>query len=383
MMAQFELVMLLHFSRVVGQPVFYRLVQPVSLLVTTKCTVRTMSSLSEIPKSMKAIRVEKNGGPEVNVLKEIPVPQPKDNEVLIKVEYTGVNFIDNYQRSGLYNRPLPYTVGQDAVGTIVALPFSAALPSTSLPTLKLGQRVLTPVGESFAEYLVAPVGKVAPLPDFVKPEDGPAYATTAFTAAALVKESYPIQKGDWVLVRAAAGGVGTLLSQLSKHLGASVIGTTSSPEKAKIAKENGADHVLLTTDSSESNVKKLLELTGGKGVHVVYDGVGKDTWEEDFEVIRPKGTIVTYGNASGPVPPFAPLKLSPKCLKVTRPTLGPFINDPQDFALYANFIFDTIKAGGLKSTTYKVYDFSAEGVAQAQTDITSRSTIGKLVIKVA
>jgi NADPH2:quinone reductase len=136
--------------------------------------------------------------------------------------------------------------------------------------------------------------------------------------------------------------------QLGKYFGANVIGTVSTPEKAALAKSNGADHILLTSSPSSENVSAILSLTGGKGVHAVYDGVGKDTWEEDFEVVRPKATIVTFGNASGPVPPFAPLKLSPKALKVTRPTLGPFIAEPEDFARYAKEIFEIVQKGGLK-----------------------------------
>jgi NADPH:quinone reductase-like Zn-dependent oxidoreductase len=136
--------------------------------------------------------------------------------------------------------------------------------------------------------------------------------------------------------------------QLGKYFGANVIGTVSTPEKAALAKSNGADHILLTSSPSSENVSTILSLTGGKGVHAVYDGVGKDTWEEDFEVVRPKATIVTFGNASGPVPPFAPLKLSPKALKVTRPTLGPFIAEPEDFARYAKEIFEIVQKGGLK-----------------------------------
>jgi len=333
-----------------------------------------------IPKTMKAIQVEKTGGPEQCVLNEIPVPTPKADEVLIKVEWTGANFIDNYYRSGLYPRDLPFTLGQDAVGILVQLP--SGITPTSLPALKLGQRVLAPAGASFAEYVVNPWWKVAPLPEYIEPKEAVALATTGFTAMTLVKEAYEVKKGDWVLVRAAAGGVGILLCQLCKSIGAHVIGTTSSAEKAEVAKANGADVVLLSTDSSEANVSKILELTG-LGVHVAYDGVGKDTWEEDFLVVRPKGMIVTYGNSSGPVPPFAPLKLGPKSLKVTRPRMDPFISTPEEFAYYANEIFDTYKKGGLKVTIGKEYPFTAEGVAQTQIDITSRGTIGKLVIHVS
>ncbi|KAK4684070.1 NADPH:quinone reductase, partial [Tremellales sp. Uapishka_1] len=347
-------------------------------------------SSAAIPKTMKAIQVEEVGGPEKVVLNTIPVPTPKGDEVLIKVDWSGVNFIDTYFRSGLYPKPMPFTLGQDAVGTLVSLPASSDIKHG----FSLGQRVLTTAGNAFAEYQAVPYGKIAVLPDDIPAQDGVGLATQAFTAAALVKESYEVKKGDWVLVRAAAGGI-------AKYLGAHVIGTTSTEEKAQLAKENGADHVVLTTNSSEDNVKEvsqlisvsqavvktklsqILRLTEGKGVHVVYDGVGKDTWEEDFLVVRPKATIVTFGNASGAVPPFAPLKLSAKSLKVTRPTLGPFIAEPEDFARYASFVFDLYKNGGLKVKTHKVYDFTAEQVAQSQIDIASRGTTGKLLIHVS
>ncbi|EIW70223.1 hypothetical protein TREMEDRAFT_38859 [Tremella mesenterica DSM 1558] len=338
-----------------------------------------------IPKSMKAIRVEKTGGPEVNVLEEIPVPIPGKGEGLVKVLWTGTNFIDNYFRSGLYPRPLPYTPGQDIVGILLSLPEDyVPTDSSDLPRLEIGQKILAPVAGSgsFAEYATCPISKIAPLPNDIPGPDGIAASTTAFTALALVTESYEVKKGDWVLVRAASGGVGLVLCQLCAHLGANVLGTVSSPAKADLAKQNGAQHVLFTTDSSEENVKRVLELSGG-GVHVVYDGVGKDTFEEDFEVVRPKATIVTFGNASGAVPPFSPLKLGPKALKLTRPTMNPFISTQEDFTRYASKIFDLIKQGGLKFTIHKIYDFSPEGVSQSQIDIASRGTVGKLVIKVA
>jgi len=344
-----------------------------------------MSSKITIPKTMKAILVEETGGPEKCVLRDIPVPTPKEDEVLIKVEWSGVNYIDNYFRSGLYPKPLPFIQGQDVVGRIVSLPTSSEYTTTktSLPTLALGQRVFNSLGNSFAEYQVAPWWKVAPLPDDVDPKDGVSLGTQALTALYLLKESYEVKKGDWILVRAAAGGVGLLLCQLARSLGANIIGTTSSEEKAELAKANGANYVLLTTNSSEDNVKEIMRLTGDKGVHVVYDGVGKDTWEEDFEVTRHKATIVFFGNASGPVPPFAPSKMQPKSLKTTRPTLGSFIPTPEDFARYAKMAIEAVQSGALKFTVHKVYNFTGEDVAQSQRDISGRGTTGKLLIKVS
>ncbi|WWC85262.1 uncharacterized protein L201_000124 [Kwoniella dendrophila CBS 6074] len=335
---------------------------------------------TEIPKTIKAIQVDKAGGPEVNVLREIPTPVPKDDELLIKVEWTGVNYIDNYFRSGLYPKQFPYTVGQDAVGIVVTLPKNT---STSSVKINIGDKVWTTAGNSFAEYLVAPRDRIALLPKEIDSKDGVSLATQGLTALYLLKESYPAKKGDWVLVRSAAGGVGLILTQIAKHFSVNVIATVSSESKVELVKQNGADHVLLSSDSSESNIKKILELTGGEGVHGVYDGVGKDTWEENFEIVRRKGTIVTYGNASGPVPEFSPLRLSAKALKVTRPTLFAIVKTQQEWDEYTSELVEITKKANIKYAVHKIYNFTAEDVAQAQRDISSRGTTGKLLIKVS
>ncbi|WVQ78264.1 hypothetical protein IAT38_000349 [Cryptococcus sp. DSM 104549] len=334
---------------------------------------------TQIPKTQKAIQVDAIGGPEVNVLREIQVPTPKDDEVLIKIQWTGVNYIDNYFRSGVYSKPsFPYTVGQDVVGTLLTTPKSSAIPFT----IPVGATVYTPSGPSFTEYLVAPAARVAALPEGVDKKDGVSWATLGLTSLTLVKESYPVKKGDWVLIRAAAGGVGLVLTQVVKYLGGHVIGTVSSPEKAEQAKQAGADLVLLTTDDSKENVKKIVEATNG-GVHAVYDGVGKDTWEENFEVVRRKGTIVTFGNASGPVPAFTPLKLTPKALKVTRPSVFSIVQTPEEFKEYTDELAEIITKGNIKFAVHKVYELTQEDVIQAQKDISGRGTTGKLLVHVS
>ncbi|WRT66914.1 uncharacterized protein IL334_003879 [Kwoniella shivajii] len=329
---------------------------------------------TQIPKTIKAIQVDKAGGPEVNVLREIPTPSPGENEVLIKVQWTGVNYIDNYFRTGLYPVTYPYTVGSDAVGTLISAPKDYPI--------KEGSKVFTTAGKAFAEYLVAPTDRVAVLPDDIDPKDGVSLGVQGLTALYLLKESYQVKKGDWVLIRAAAGGVGLIFIQIAKYLGVNVIGTVSSESKAELVKKNGADHVLLSTDSSESNIKKILDITGGEGVHAVYDGVGKDTWDENFEIIRRKGTIVTFGNASGPPPAFSPLKLSAKALKVTRPTLHAVVKTQEEWDEYTSELIDISKKGNINYAVHKVYDFTAEDVAQAQRDISGRGTTGKLLIKI-
>ncbi|ORX39667.1 hypothetical protein BD324DRAFT_640883 [Kockovaella imperatae] len=340
----------------------------------------------QIPKTMKAIQVDHTGGPEVNKLVEIPVPEPKDNEVLIKVHYTGVNFIDTYFRTGLYPKPTPYIVGQDAIGTLVTLPTSYTQPDhypSNLPPLKVGTRVLTLQGPSFAEYMTVPLSKVVALPENVDPKDGVALATTSFTSWGLVTESYKVKKGDWVFIRAASGGVGTVLCQMCAHIGANIIAQTSTEEKAKLAKENGAQNVLLSTLSSEETVKKTMELTNGLGCQVIYDGIGKDTFEENFLLVRRLGTIALFGNASGPPPSFSPLKLSPKALKITRPQMNAMLETPEEFNDFAGHIFELYSKGAVKAYIHKTYPLTAEAVAQAQVDITSRGTTGKLIIEVA
>lgn len=262
------------------------------------------------------------------------------------------------------------------VGTV------ASVPGANPGGLSVGERVWAPAGASFAEYAVAAADKAVRLPAGVAARDGVSMCTAALTAVTLAREAYAVRAGDWVLVRAAAGGVGLLLVQLCAHLGAHVIATVSTHAKAALAQENGAHHVLLSTAPSADNVKKINELSGG-GVHVVYDGVGKDTWDEDFEVTRVGGTICTFGNASGPVPPFSPLRLSAKCLKVTRPTLFPFIARPDDFRRHADEVSRLAQQGVLKFKVHKVYPFTEEGVRQTQIDITGRGTTGKLLIHVS
>nr|XP_019002340.1 NADPH2:quinone reductase [Kwoniella mangroviensis CBS 8507]OCF65801.1 NADPH2:quinone reductase [Kwoniella mangroviensis CBS 8507] len=335
---------------------------------------------TQIPKTIKAIQVDKVGGPEVNVLREIPTPVPKENEVLIKVQWRRditvlTHFVSLDFRSGLYPVQHPYTVGQDAVGTLVQAPEGYPI--------KVGSRVFTTAGSAFAEYLVASRDRVAALPEDIDPKDGVSMATQGLTALYLLKESYPVKKGDWILNRAAAGGVGLILTQIAKYLGVNVIGTVSSQSKVETVKQSGADHVLLSSDSSESNVKKILELTGGQGVHAVYDGVGKDTWEEDFDVVRRKGTIVTYGNASGAVPPFPATKLSPKALKVTRPTLFAVVKTQEEWDEYTSELIDITKKAKIHYAVHKEYGYSAEDVIQAQKDIQGRGTTGKLLIKIS
>ncbi|KZT58295.1 NAD(P)-binding protein [Calocera cornea HHB12733] len=337
-----------------------------------------------LPKTMKAIQIEKTGGPEVLQLSEVSSPTPSADKIIIKVEWAGVNYIDTYKRAGVYTLPLPLVLGEEFSGTIAALPTSDSVLKSeqyALRGFQVGDRVAGTASGSFAEYVAAPWDKCWKLPPHVATETGALSVLQGLTALTMIRETYPVKRGDYVLVHAAAGGVGLLLCQACSYLGAHVIGTVSTPAKAELAKQNGAEDVII---SKEQNVtEEVKKLTGGQGCHVIFDGIGKDTWEDDFEMIRRKGTIITYGNASGVVPPFAPLKLAGKNVKVARPTLTNYIATPEESAEYFEWLFQLIDKGVLKFHVHEKYPFTADGLRKAQTDITSRGTTGKLVIQVA
>lgn len=255
---------------------------------------RTLATMPSVPETMKALQIHSQGGLDVLAMHDIAVPKPKEDELLVKVEYAGVNYIDTYQRSGLYPLQLPFVLGNEAAGTVVQVGSGGTTGDVSVGDLVTAYCA----GGAFAQYAAIPRSRSYKVAGNVNAKLAAAATLQGLTgewggkeertlstltvwcvssAWTLVKEAYPIQKGDWVLVHAAAGGVGLLLCQMASHLGAHVIGTTSTAEKAQLAKENGAEHIVNYT--SESIVDKVLELTGGKGVQGIYDGVGKDTWE--------------------------------------------------------------------------------------------------------
>jgi len=317
-------------------------------------------------------------------LGDIATPSPSADKIIIKVEWAGVNYIDTYKRAGIYTLPLPLVLGEECSGTIVALPTSESVIKSeqyALRGFQVGDRVACIASGSFAQYVGAAWEKCWKLPPHVETKIGALSVLQGLTALTMIRETYPVKKGDYVLVHAAAGGVGLLLCQACSHLGAHVIGTASTPAKAELAKQNGAEYVIV---SKEQNVvEEVNKLTDGQGCHVILDGIGKDTWEDDFEMIRRKGTIITYGNASGVVPPFAPLKLVPKNVKVARPALFGYIVTAEEAAEYFGWLFELIDQGVLRFHVHEEYPFTADGVRKAQIDITSRGTTGKLVIKVA
>ncbi|KAF8750507.1 hypothetical protein RHS01_09267 [Rhizoctonia solani] len=282
-------------------------------------------------------------------------------------------------RGGVYPREDPFTLGQEGAGTIVVLPTASEVLNSEeykIRGFKQGAKVVAYASGSFAEY-VAVRGKM-----FNSFPRGPG------TALTFVKEAYPVKKGDWILVHAAAGGRRAPLypaththAQLANQLGANVIGTTSTPAKAEIAKKAGAKHVILYTETPVSS--EVLKLTDGRGVEAIFDGVGASTWEDDFVSIRRKGTIVSYGNASGVVPPFSVLKLGAKNVKVCRPVVGNYLTEPAEFHQYSSELLELIKDGKLNIAIHAEYPFTTEGIRQTQIDISGRGTSGKLLVKVS
>jgi NADPH2:quinone reductase len=320
---------------------------------------------------MKAIQVQKTGGPEVLTLVDLPVPKPKANEAVVKIAAIGVNFIDVYFREGRYPAPLPFIDGQEAAGTVTEV-------GNEVKTVKPGDRVAyTGVIGSYAEYAAVPADRLVHVPDKITDQQAAAAMLQGMTAHYLVNSTYPLKKGETALIHAAAGGVGLLLVQMAKNIGARAIGTVGTEEKAKLAREAGADEVILYTQKDfEAETKRLTE---NKGVHVVYDGVGKSTFEKGLNVLRPRGYMVLFGGASGAVPPFDPIALSQKgSLFLTRPSLLHYIATRQELEQRSSDVFGAVAAGKLKLRIGHVYKL--EEVQQAHRDLEGRKTTGKILL---
>jgi NADPH2:quinone reductase len=320
---------------------------------------------------MKAIQVATVGGPEVLMLVELPVPDPKPNEVLVQIKAAGVNFIDVYFREGRYPAPLPFVNGQEAAGVVVAV-------GAEVTRFRLGERVAyTGMLGSYAEYAAVPAERLVHLPDGIDFEQAAEAMLQGMTAHYLSHSTYPIRSGETVLVHAAAGGVGLLLVQMAKQLGARVIATTGSEAKAQLARAAGADEVIIYTDQDfETETRRLTE---GQGVHVVYDGVGKDTFARDLKVLRPRGYLVLFGGASGAVPPFDLLELTKHCsLFVTRPSLQHYVATREELEQRSHDVFEMIGAATLQLRIHKKYPL--EDVRQAHYDLEGRKTTGKLLL---
>lgn len=321
---------------------------------------------------MKAIVVEQHGGPEQLTLKDAPVPQPGRGEVLVKIAAIGVNYIDTYHRTGLYPADPPFTPGMEAAGTIETV-------GPDVEGFALGDRVAYGMSRgSYAEFAVVPAWQVVKLPDAVDFRTAAAAMLQGMTAHYLTHSTFPLASGHTCLVHAAAGGTGLLIVQMAKLRGARVIGTAGTLEKARLARETGADEVIVYTE--QDFVAEVKRITDGRGVDVVYDSVGAATWEGSLNSLRPRGMMVTFGNASGPVPEFKPLLLSQKgSLFLTRPTLFHYCANREELLTRAEAVLGWIASGDLKIRINKVYPLSE--AAQAHRDLEGRKTTGKLLLE--
>ncbi|KAL5341637.1 hypothetical protein BJX70DRAFT_386642 [Aspergillus crustosus] len=326
--------------------------------------------------TMKAIVTSETGSP--SVLKtdlHHPIPTPTEGQLLVKNRISGINYIDIYFRTGLYPSPKPEILGREAVGTVVSLG-----PGPNPYNFRVGDRVAWLGTSGYAEYSAVPAAKSVKVPEGISDEDVIAALLSGLTVLTLTRETYEVKRGDVVLLHAAAGGAGFLMTQILKTIGAVVIGTAGGGEKVELVKGLGADYVIdYRSEEGKDWVKKVKEITNGKGVDVVYDSVGKDTWEGSLEAVKRKGTIVWFGNASGPVPPLPLPKLSPKCVKIARPTVFGYIETREEFEHYTNELFELLKSGQLKVKIHKVYPL--DQVVQAHTDLVGRKTTGKLLLK--
>lgn len=318
-----------------------------------------------------AIRMHETGGPEVMRWEEVEVGQPGAGEVRVRNTAIGLNFIDTYHRTGLYPMPLPVTLGMEGAGVIEAV-------GPKVKGFKVGDRVAyaNPIG-SYAEVCLRPVARLVKIPAGVEDKIAAAIMLKGMTAWYLCKRTYKVGKGDTVLVHAAAGGVGQILCQWSKYLGATVIGTVGSEEKAALAKKAGCKHVIVT--ATEDFVARVKTLTKGKGVPVVYDGVGKDTFMGSLDCLAPCGYMVSFGNASGAVTQFNPGILAAKgSLFLTRPTLFSYTATPEDLAQAARDLFAVVKKKVVKISINQTYPLKE--AAQAHRDIEARRTTGSTVL---
>jgi NADPH2:quinone reductase len=321
---------------------------------------------------MYAIQIKQNGTADVLEYVELPTPAPGPGEVLVAIESSGVNFIDVYYREGRYPAPLPLVLGQEAAGTIAAL-------GPDVTTFQIGDRVAWRGGSgAYAQLAVAPAAQLVRVPDNVTSDQAAAVLVQGLTAHYLAESTYPIRSGETVLIHAGAGGTGLLLTQIAKKRGARVITTVSTEEKAALSRAAGADDVILYTQQDfAAEVKRL---TNGAGLPVVYDSVGKSTFEQSLQCLKPRGMLVLFGGASGAVPPFDLIRLSTMgSLFVTRPTLGHYVATRAELEARANDVFSWIADGSLKLHIEHVYPL--KDAAQAQCDLESRKTTGKLLLR--
>ena len=321
----------------------------------------------------KAVRVHEYGGPEVLKFDDIDVAAPAPGEIRIRHTAIGLNFIDVYMRTGLYPLPaLPPPIGMEGAGGVDAF-------GQGVEGLNVGDRVAyasQPPG-AYAQLRNLAAERVVKVPDAIDDKTAAAMMLQGLTAQYLLRQTYRVQAGDTILMHAAAGGVGLIVCQWAKHLGATVIGTVGSAEKAALAKAHGCDHTILYRD--ENFKDKVMDLTDGGGVNVVYDSIGKDTFMDSLACLKKRGTMVTYGNASGPVDPFQPALLGKMgSLYLTRPTLFDYIAERKNLVAMADELFDVVSSGVVKIEIHQEYPLSE--TAQAHMDLEARKTTGSTVL---
>jgi len=322
---------------------------------------------------MKAIRVARLGGPEVLEYADVPAPEPKAGEALVRQTACGVNYIDVYFRTGMYKRELPFIDGREGAGVVEAV-------GDGVTELKAGDRVAyaqTPNMGGYAELNAVPTRELVPVPEGVSDRDACAVMLQGMTAHYLVHDTFPLRAGNVALVHAAAGGVGSTLVQLAKLAGATVIATVGTDEKAQLARGYGADHVIVY--ANEDFAEATRKFVGEKSVDVVYDSVGKDTWERSLSLLRPRGMLVLYGASSGAVPPIDPQKLSAQgSVFLTRPTLVDYIRTRDELLGRTSDLYETIRSGKLNVRIGQTYPLAE--AAQAHRDLEARKTTGKLLL---
>ncbi len=320
---------------------------------------------------MRVIRISEYGGPEVMHLEELPTPEPGPGQALVELAAIGVNFVDIYNRLGWYKMSLPSGIGGEGAGRVVSV-------AHDVTDVKPGDRVAFLGGaNAYATHVVIPATKLAPVPDGVSDEQAAAAMVQGVTAHVLTTRTYPVKAGDWMLVHAAAGGAGRLLCQMGKLLGAHVIGTVSSEAKAQVAREAGAEHTInYTQQDFAAEVKRI---TGGKGVRVVYDSVGKDTFDKSLDSLAPTGFLVLFGQSSGFPPPFDIQRLAGgRSLFLTRPSVFAYVADRDSLLHHTAAVFDLIQKGDLALHVERKYPLA--DAAQAHIDLASRKTTGKLLL---
>ncbi|KAG0292869.1 NADPH:quinone reductase [Linnemannia gamsii] len=334
--------------------------------------------------TVRAIKVEQHG--DASVLKPAIIPRPtfRPDQVLVKIAYSGVNYLDIIEREGSHpspppvdggrSRTIPFIPGHEASGEI------AEVGSEAEHGFKVGDRVAFIGIDTYAEYVAVDTVNLAKLPDHISLAEGAAFLLQGLTAVGLVRKGYTVQKGDWIVIHAAAGGVGLLATQLARLLGAHVIGTVSTEEKALLAKAAGAEHVVLINNGYETLEKKVNELTHGQGIHAVLDSVGQASFESSLNIVRRLGTLVLYGHASGIIPPFLLVRLSGKNVKVTWTDLDNYITTREEFTGLYGELSEYLAKGQLKIDIHKVYSF--DEVQKAHLDLQGRKSTGKLLIKI-